>query len=666
MPFQNFNTFRMIDPSRFEPNSFRNKSITDGIETVMGKLKGKDSMTIQAYHFDKKKYDFEKAKKWMSDHKLKYIEDAPASNKPSKESLHMTKNSRNALAAQWIFKLIQEQDASTTSWANVNKSKLPKECFLWVEDPNKKSTWHLPYREGAGGIDPKTGMYKSAGAVNLNALRAISAAVGGARTGTPMNIPSEIKGKVQKLLKDNNIGDQKTKESYVKKTKESFGVYPGMSCDDIENVLKHRIIDTIDCIDACMDEIENDVSTDIKDKANEASTILADLMRLLLVDGEEMDMGESLKKHPTGNIRESSPDGTMKIRESSISEITESMYDRESGTIKGMAILRPTSRNCNYKEGLGRKYSDQALNETAQMINNRKAYLDHQSISEGKDNYGVRKLKDLLGTYQNGRVDENKIVRADFKILPTANVKEFVEAVIKLGADGVGASIVGGGKSSFNKDSKMEIIESMISLNSADWVSETGSTLNLFESDHRVEPNGKEKIKEISVKEKNMDYSQLTLVDLKQMRPDIFESIRVDLEEQYEDDRKETEKAKTIISENDSLKKENTKLKKENDEYHVKEQIAQRKSDVSKELSESKLDPKHVTDTFREILESTDSVDARKKIIEDRQKLITESKGKEGVKGMGKEQHIEESGAKKTDEELYEESCRAIGIVGKK
>ena len=36
------------------------------------------------------------------------------------------------------------QEASTASWGTVDKSKLPAACFLWVEDPAKKSTWHLP------------------------------------------------------------------------------------------------------------------------------------------------------------------------------------------------------------------------------------------------------------------------------------------------------------------------------------------------------------------------------------------------------------------------------------------------------------------------------------------------------------------------------------------
>jgi len=106
---------------------------------------------------------------------------------------------------------ILEQAVSTRSWAKVNKSKLPASCFLWVPDPKKKSTWKLPYREGAGGIDSKTGMYKKAGPINLNAIRAILAAIGGARTGKPMSVPTSVRKRVEALAKKYKIGKYKEK-----------------------------------------------------------------------------------------------------------------------------------------------------------------------------------------------------------------------------------------------------------------------------------------------------------------------------------------------------------------------------------------------------------------------------------------------------------------------
>ena len=96
---------------------------------------------------------------------------------------------------------------STQPWADVDKALLPAVCYLWVEDPKRRGTWHLPYREGAGGIDPETGRYKREGPVSMGALRAIAAAVGGARTGTPMRLPREIRLKIKRLLRKYAVGE---------------------------------------------------------------------------------------------------------------------------------------------------------------------------------------------------------------------------------------------------------------------------------------------------------------------------------------------------------------------------------------------------------------------------------------------------------------------------
>jgi len=111
--------------------------------------------------------------------------------------------------ARWLsaeVKEILEQDASNNNWNLVNKLLLPPQSFLWIEDKEDRRKWHLPYREGAGGIDPDTKMYRRAGPVNLNALRAIDQAMGGSRDRMPSIIPKEIKNKIVKILKEFNIG----------------------------------------------------------------------------------------------------------------------------------------------------------------------------------------------------------------------------------------------------------------------------------------------------------------------------------------------------------------------------------------------------------------------------------------------------------------------------
>ena len=104
-----------------------------------------------------------------------------------------------------------EQATSTRSWATVNKSKLPMSCFLWTPDPNKKSTWKLPYREGIGSINEKTGMYRKAGPVNLGAIRAIMEAIGGVSTGKSISVPTSVYKRAEALAKKHRMGKYQEK-----------------------------------------------------------------------------------------------------------------------------------------------------------------------------------------------------------------------------------------------------------------------------------------------------------------------------------------------------------------------------------------------------------------------------------------------------------------------
>lgn len=60
---------RLEDPSLFQQDSFVRKNITDGIDLILGKKKGSDSLSTQAIRFDKDKFNLDQAKAWMKDHK---------------------------------------------------------------------------------------------------------------------------------------------------------------------------------------------------------------------------------------------------------------------------------------------------------------------------------------------------------------------------------------------------------------------------------------------------------------------------------------------------------------------------------------------------------------------------------------------------------------------
>lgn len=72
-PFANEHAARIIDPGKFEKDSFRRKNITKGVDIIIGRLKGKTTTTTQAYRFDDKIFTVAQAKKWLRDHDIKWI-----------------------------------------------------------------------------------------------------------------------------------------------------------------------------------------------------------------------------------------------------------------------------------------------------------------------------------------------------------------------------------------------------------------------------------------------------------------------------------------------------------------------------------------------------------------------------------------------------------------
>jgi len=93
-PYPNEHSARVRDPEDFIPESFRRKNIEDGIDIIIGKLKGGDgSMVVQAYRFDAEKFTPAQAKKWLNDHDIDYIlfEEAKK-DKGKMNSIYLTKD----------------------------------------------------------------------------------------------------------------------------------------------------------------------------------------------------------------------------------------------------------------------------------------------------------------------------------------------------------------------------------------------------------------------------------------------------------------------------------------------------------------------------------------------------------------------------------------------
>ncbi len=82
-PYPSEHAARVVDPGKFEPDSFRRKSSGD-VSMIMGKLKGESTMTVQAYRFPKDKFTPEEAKAWCKEHDIKYISFEPAKEETKK------------------------------------------------------------------------------------------------------------------------------------------------------------------------------------------------------------------------------------------------------------------------------------------------------------------------------------------------------------------------------------------------------------------------------------------------------------------------------------------------------------------------------------------------------------------------------------------------------
>lgn len=428
----------------------------------------------------------------------------------------------------------------------VDKSKLPHQCFLWIDDINNRSTWHVPYREGTGGINPDTKLYNKAGAVNLNTLKAIDMAINESNSIMPSIIPKEIKTKTIKLLKEFHIG----KYTEDKKMKKNI------------------------------------------------------------------------------NITEASISGQFK----------ESVIDKENRLIPGVVLLRETSGNRYYPGSKGTRFSEAFRKSVAGSIDGLKFYNNHLSDDELKRNRGVRSTNDILGFYENGRM-ESGIPKADIRYL--AHQAPFIESLMEI-SDKIGLSIVANGEMSYDKNTGIAEAFALKKLFSAELVTEPGSTNNMFESDD----NNSEEEGDF------MDYKDLSIQTILENRPDLVEG----LEKGIMDKMSTKEEVDGFKDQIKTLTESNKTLKQKVDEFEVKDHVAERAIEIDKIIKESKIDEKLITPIFKETLSEAKDNEAVKKLIEDRKLLAP---AKKGVKGMGDHTEIDESDTGDSDEDFDKQMIEA-------
>jgi ATP-dependent protease ClpP protease subunit len=86
MPYPSEHAARLRDPGDFESDSFRRQNIADGIDIIIGHLKGETTMTNQAYRFDAEKFTEKQAKDWLKEHDIEYISFEPSSGSVAEDS----------------------------------------------------------------------------------------------------------------------------------------------------------------------------------------------------------------------------------------------------------------------------------------------------------------------------------------------------------------------------------------------------------------------------------------------------------------------------------------------------------------------------------------------------------------------------------------------------
>jgi len=145
---------------------------------------------------------------------------------------------------------LEKAKVSTRDWSSVDKSKLPRSCFLYTTGDNK-ADWHLPVYEGGGEVG-EDGMYSERGALNANAVRAALAAVGGARTGKAMSVPSEVKATLDRLAAQ--CGIRESSEEKAKKADESEPTAKGGESDMAEETKDVVTKEQVDAMQKALDD----------------------------------------------------------------------------------------------------------------------------------------------------------------------------------------------------------------------------------------------------------------------------------------------------------------------------------------------------------------------------------------------------------------------------
>lgn len=254
------------------------------------------------------------------------------------------------------------------------------------------------------------------------------------------------------------------------------------------------------------------------------------------------------------------------FEETFVCSMDEASYDEATGVVKNVDILGSVSKN-------NRRYSETVQKEAAPLFEGAKAYLNHQPGNQMKE---ARRVEDMIGQYKNIHVKDGK-TKGDLHLIKDKKVvTEHVMPVVKDAPHLVGNSIVARGQMSKGSDGVYDV-EKIIGVRSVDMVSEPATTDGLFS----------ESITEDKMADtKAVELKDITLAQLKEGRPDLFEAYLAD----------KTEKERVQKLENDLKEAQANLVTKDQKivELESKEQKREKTQKIATIIHEAK-----VPDSFR-------------------------------------------------------------------
>lgn len=289
------------------------------------------------------------------------------------------------------------------------------------------------------------------------------------------------------------------------------------------------------------------------------------------------------------------------ISESCFKGASIAMLEGGGALVRDVVLLGQKSLN-------SREYTPEAMSNGFGLYEGVQCFLNHGGSGES----GGRKVQDLAGRFKNVRYEESKLqIRGDIELLKGTEAGDTFLAIAKQMPDVAGLSHNAQGK--MRHDKGIDYVDEITKVFSVDLVTEPATTNGLHEEIEKEVP---------------MDWSKLTLEEIKTHRHDLYEALIA-------------QGAKSRDDEVKKLKEEKAAVEKEADELKVKEALRQKETRVGELLVESKLPETAITETFKgQLLEAKDEA-AMKALIEDRKELVMNATG--GVKDMG-------GGVKKIDE----------------